>query len=175
MFSIHRWTKERVKRETERVIWSSSGHWGWRRSELEARTFLFGSTLRWLQWSVHEIKVLIIFHQVRECWIIAYNTSPNINIVPLINFSQVTTACFQQSIFVISVFVPDDIFQLRWWPDDPPLIQQEHCARWSIIPQSSWAHMASIIPSSAKGTHLFPIKSCKSIIKHHQGTNTLPC
>ena len=118
---------------------------------------------------------LIIFHQVHESWIMAYNTSPNINIVPLINFSQVTTACFQQSIFVISVFVPDDIFQLRWWPDDPPLIQQEHCARWSIIPQSSWAHMASIIPSSAKGTHLFPIKSCKSIIKHHQGTNTLPC
>ena len=39
MFSIHRWTKERVKWETERVIWSSSGHWGWRRSELEARTF----------------------------------------------------------------------------------------------------------------------------------------
>ena len=103
MFSIHRWTKERVKRETERVIWSSSGHWGWRRSELEARTFLFGSTLRWLQWSVHEITVLIIFHQVRECWIIAYNTSPNINIELLINFSRVTTVCFQQSIFVVSV------------------------------------------------------------------------
>ena len=56
MFSSHRWTKERVKQETERVIWSSSGHWGWRRSELEARTFYLDQPYVGCNWASTKFK-----------------------------------------------------------------------------------------------------------------------
>ena len=172
MFSSHRWTKERVKWETERVIWSL----GLKTVRVGSQNFLFGSTF-YVGCNGASTK-LKFNHFSSGAWKLN-NDLQYVSQYKYRVFNQLFSShnCLFPTIDLCNIifFVADDIFQLCWWPDDPPLIQQEHWRDGQSFHNHHWAHMASIIPSSAKGTHLFPIKSCKSIIKHHQGTNTLPC
>ena len=153
----------------------SSGHWGWRRSELEARTFLFGSTF-YVGCNGASTK-LKFNHFSSGAWKLN-NDLQYVSQYKYRVFNQLFSShnCLFPTIDLCNIifFVADDIFQLCWWPDDPTLIQQEHWRDGQSFHNHNERTWHPSFHHQPK-VHICSPLSCKSIIKHHQGTNTSPC